>query len=444
MGPQALQVSALMGSRCCVSAAFALANVALPSMLLRANKGKSMRSQRVMALVDTLNNMATFLLMPLAGNFIDMGRKPVLVACACMYSVARFVMALHPTNGTYALYRVMVMLAFIPFSAAFNAMLADRLGGRASDAFARVDQRLWMLLAMTRLVFTSIAEKTGSARKCMLLAGVMNGLAAVLLALTTRESLPRKQRTVFRWSRAANPFGFIQMFTRPRLRRLAALLMLQSVCARNSTGHMYRGHAFGWGLKEQAQLTQIGNITSLVSPLLRLPILQRLGNVGAIRLASRLQCVIALNTALSPMGHSLWANPLLEAFCHGRTGLSREVSTAASSLGIGQGELEASKTNLTFPTGLVCPSFYSEAFSLGSSVGIPGLPFLISGGLQLVCSELVLPWAMATRGNPVMTFYSPQSSQLDTRPQNDNLSLEEGKQAADSSTNPGQTPGTAP
>merc|ERR1740117_2750844 len=69
-----------------------------------------MRSQRVMALVDTLNNMATFLLMPLAGNFIDMGRKPVLVACACMYSVARFVMALHPTNGTYALYRVMVML----------------------------------------------------------------------------------------------------------------------------------------------------------------------------------------------------------------------------------------------------------------------------------------------------------------------------------------------
>lgn len=210
------------------------------------------------------------------------------------------------------------------------------------------------------------------------------------------ESLPRSRRTPFRWRRA-HPLASVRMLRgRPRVGRLATVLVLSQFAhyALPSVFVLYAAHRYGWGE------TRVGGVLALVG--ICNVLVQAVGVRRWVpRIGERRGLLLGLACGglgfawqgLAPDGATFLASiPLMALW--GLVGpcaqslMTREVDAGD------QGKLQGAVTGLVALTGVFAPTLFTQVFAaaLRGLGGGPwsGLPFLASAAL------LGLAWWIAS------------------------------------------------
>ena len=103
-------LAAILG-RSFMSAGFAFVQESASDLLLSVNQNNHARAQRLMARIETLSTMVSFMLTPVIGALVDsVGRKPALMAGPLLSFCARMLMVVAPSNASYVVYRVLNLI----------------------------------------------------------------------------------------------------------------------------------------------------------------------------------------------------------------------------------------------------------------------------------------------------------------------------------------------
>ena len=418
-GGVATQLLGFFVGRSLVSAAFALANQSIPDL----TPALGPEATAWVATMDAGNAVVGFVTRPLWGGAIDaFGRKPALVVGCLGSAFARSLYASDPTSAArYVVYRVFNFMSNIPVMQASTALLADACGGRGSKLFQTVNRRMWMWLAVVRIVVVWAAGRTAAspsppkaspttttnateddatakrmqhrreAMRQLALAGVMSTAACVAFAVFSSETLAAKR-----------PFGSpvavwresVAYFARsPERRALVPVLLLRALPLYSfSAMTTLCRDTFSWGPVERARLTMVENASEVLMPLLMSEATDL--SPKSFQLDLRVATLTALNTGLTPNSNTVLANPVLGRVVDGSAEFNRALAAAQASFKgefEGEGMLEAALATLEFPLGLLLPGFFLR---LSRAAGSNRAPFwFVAVGLA-ACSEWAWPRAL--------------------------------------------------
>lgn len=256
---------------------------------------------------------------------------------------------------------------------ATSAYLMDICGGRGSKDYVDKNRIMWMLLAVVRIMFTRVGRIVKSKESCFKLSILVNVLASLLFSLTVKESLKKNKRKKFKIKKASNPLSFIHFFSRSvNLMKFALFIVVLNFPVYNyNTLESYKRLNFNWRLSDTTNMMQIYNLCEVFLPFVSKVIYERLKSKKVIYLYFIATMLCDMNRIITPTKYSLYLNPLLL----GLFDVSAAVNDQLASIqkdddSVGEGELLANYENLTFPLGLILPSFYSEMYVM--SVGQEG------------------------------------------------------------------------
>lgn len=398
-------LAVLVIARSFVSVGFSMMMLVGPDIVLANNRKSSTRADSALAIVETLTTFSAFFARPLIGQITDsQGRKWGLFLGPLLSAFARLLLVVRPGNMSYALYRVINLLAMIPLFQSFTATLADRLGGRGSDKFVRFNKFTYMWLAFVRSLALNLAARIKNKNQIVLVSVASNLIASGMFFFGVEESLTPENRKPFVLKTAANPFFFVSFFAQTRqLKMLALLTLLRSIGDYNQTLTFFRRAKFSWGLRERARIQQLSNMVELVGPLYSVSIRSWLGNQRTAVL-SELACAVGslnvvFSSVLSSTGATLYLNPLIYSVFD-YDSFAPLTSTAADSVAAGQGELSSALMNLRFPLGLTLPNFFSALFT--RSLEAPALkgrhlagtaPFLLVACVHIFNAVWLVPYS---------------------------------------------------
>ena len=414
--------------RSLVSASFSLANQAMPDM----TPALGADFKRWVALMDAANALLGFMMRPIWGAAVDAwGRKPALVAGCAGAGVARWVYASDATSvPRYVAYRVLNFAANVPVMMSSTALLADACGGRSSELYAVVNRRMWMWLAVVRMLVVWAAGRAAAAAA----AAPADADAAPPSSETEPEHPPkpphqedqqrRHHRRVATWQLAAagaasatgaavfaalvtetlgarRGFGSplavwrdsLSYFSRSRERRALVPVVLLSALPvyAMTTSVAHCRETFGWGPKERARLTLVENASEVLMPLLVSEL--SAASPRSFRLALRVSALCSLNSALTPAGWTLLLNPVLGRLVEGGPEYNRALVAAQRSFSSpleGEGALEAALANLEFPLGFLLPGAF---LNLSAAFRTPRVVFFAVALGVLAASEWAWPRA---------------------------------------------------
>jgi DHA1 family tetracycline resistance protein-like MFS transporter len=209
------------------------------------------------------------------------------------------------------------------------------------------------------------------------------------------ESLPPERRSAFSW-RHANPLGALNLLrSRPGLPSLAAVQFL-GLTAQNALPTitvLYAINRYGFTLRQLSVLLgAIGVCSALVGGVLTGPVVRRLGERHALLLGL---CCGATGFALMGLAPSatlfILAIPVLSLRGFADPALIALMTRKV--LPTEQGALQGASTSLLGIAGMFAPTIYTESFALFATPrlgwSLPGMPFLIAGGLLAFAATLV-------------------------------------------------------
>ena len=105
---------------------------------------------------------------------------------------------------------------------------------------------------------------------------------------------------------------------------------------------------------------------------------------------SRIGALCTLNTGLGTRW-SAFLNPVLGSLSIG-DGPDKALALLSEAQQMGEGETLAAQSNLSFPLSLMLPTVFTEFFVRSRDLGFPTLPLLVTAAMQLVTSEVAVPW----------------------------------------------------
>eukprot|EP01065_Artemidia_motanka_P030758 TRINITY_DN36856_c0_g1_i1.p1 TRINITY_DN36856_c0_g1~~TRINITY_DN36856_c0_g1_i1.p1 ORF type:complete len:415 (+),score=112.75 TRINITY_DN36856_c0_g1_i1:131-1246(+) len=350
--------------------------------------GDAKRVQRVLAWIQSVGTVMDFVWIPLSAALLDYyGRWPAIFAGQVGVLLLRFWVSKFPSVTSFCMYRLGQRLLLRLSMPATMAAYADLLGGRGSDKFARVTQRIDSILAIFRVLALYVGGRIKDDRTNFRVAAALNAMAATLL-LGVNETLKPEYRLAINWRRA-HPFSWIEFFSAtPQLRKLAVAIALNQAAGANQTHSGFMRWHHDWDKRDYSAFLSAAE--SLQFPLqlgnVALNMFQGMDNYEVAQLDGRLG-VVQVAASMLPYPFTLMS-PVLEVFRHGGNAVSREVAVEAKRMGVGTASMGAAMSALGLPLQLILPPLYAELYATKEY-----LPSVASAALRVLNAEVALPWA---------------------------------------------------
>lgn len=362
----------------------------LPRLILGFKDGNTAAAAQISGVFGFTWAAMQFVFSPVLGALSDRyGRRPVILLSNFGLGLDYVLMALAPSLGWLFAGRVLSGITAASFSTA-SAYIADVTPPEKRAA------QFGMLGAAFGLGFI-VGPAVG---------GVLGGIdlrlpfwVAAVLSLANAaygffilpESLPPERRAALSWSRA-NPLGSLKLMrSHPALLGLAAASLLYFLAHESlpSIFVFYTGHRYGWSESQVGlALAAIGVCSTVVSAALVRPAVARLGERRALLVGLLFGTVGFAIYGLAPVGAMLLAGIPVVAIW----GLSGPAMQSLMTRRVGpseQGRLQGALSSMRGMTGMVGPLLFTQVFSAaiaeGSTLHLPGAPFLLASAL-LVCS----------------------------------------------------------
>jgi MFS transporter, DHA1 family, tetracycline resistance protein len=367
----------------------------LPKLVVDFVGGDTQEAARIFGVFGTAWALMQFLFSPLQGMLSDsFGRRTVILLSNFGVGLDYVLMALAPTLGWLFAGRVISGIAAASISAAY-AYVADvtppekraaRFGllGAAFGAGFVLGPALGGLAGniSPRLPFWIAAGLS--------LANALYGL------LIMPESLPRGERTSFRWRRA-NPFGALTL-----LRSHHELLGLAFVNFLGNLAHavlpsiavLYMLYRYGFDERIVGlTLAAVGIGSIIVNGAIVGPVTKQVGERTALMIGLAFGVAGFLAFALARTGPEFWIGiPLLALW-----GLESPAAMALMSRRVSaseQGRLQGANASVTGMANLFGPGLFSQVFAVAIGVGhesfLAGTPFMLAA--LLVAAAGLLAW----------------------------------------------------
>jgi len=390
---QRFQVASLSLVRVILQSQFVFLMFSSDAIVLEMSQGDQASSQRLLTRLGNFETLLDFFLAPAVSNLVDsVGRWPFAVVPMLVSGLLRCWVST-PGAGlrSYVAYRCTQAVVMLPFMHALVGMTTDLLG-RGSDVNIVLGRYIGLAATVLRLGLLQ-AIKGAGARQSFRYAGLCNLAAFLALLLGTKETLPEKLKKPFSFSlKTFNPLSFITTFKKSAaLKALGLMSIWQSLPMYNNTMILFRRHKHQWSQADQSNQMMLFSLCGLLESFIAGPMLRSQGLKGAMQWGARIGALMNLNTALSPTPKTFFLHPILMLFMQGMTTMERLSDTEARLLGVGQAELETAKSNLSFPVRLLAPTFFTELYLRTLSLW-PGFNFILVAAIQLVGSELLVPW----------------------------------------------------
>ena len=316
------------------------------------------------------------------------GRRPVLVVGCLLSSVARSFIAKNPkSDNWYVLYRVLNVNTLMPVMQASNAYLMDHCGGRNSNFFIKVHRRLFMLLALVRIICTRVVVKKMRdgvrPEMLMLWASYLTLAASVIFSMYVPETLhDRKSFSVSSaWSSS------MSFFLKSRMRALVAVALILRMLPQFSVSTMtaLEKYTFKWEYPERARFSNIVDVAEIACPfvmneLFKIPPIK---GKTALIWGSRFNAFALFNVGLTPWSATLFINPIIERLVNTQLFFNEILTRYRGDLG--EGAIETAISTLEFPVGLIAPKLFTNFSEI---VGNRTL-FVVLGLLTLINSEII-------------------------------------------------------
>ena len=216
------------------------------------------------------------------------------------------------------------------------------------------------------------------------------------------ESLPRSNRTAFRW-RLANPIGALRFLrAQPLLSGLGGAVFLQRIAHDSlpSVFVLYTGYRYQWGAATVGlTLAAVGVAQTIVSAGLVGPIVKRFGERNALKVGLACGAIGFAIYALAPTGMLFFAGlPLLALW-----GLSGPSIQGLMSRHVGasdQGKLQGALGSVQGVAGMIGPLLFTQVFAFAlrsdGALHLPGAPYMLAA--VLVALALYVAMRATRRG----------------------------------------------
>ncbi|MDX2142964.1 MAG: TCR/Tet family MFS transporter [Rhodospirillaceae bacterium] len=359
--------------------AFGVMLPVLPSLLIELQGGDVAGAAAMLGLFGTVWAVMQFIASPVLGSLSDrFGRRPVILINMAALSLDYVLMALAPNVLWLFIGRVLSGITTAGFATA-TAYIADitppedrakRFGlvGAAWGFGFIVGPAVGGFLAG----FDLRAPFWVSAGLCVL--AVMYGLFVL------PESLPKDKRSPFHW-RKANIVGSLRL-----LRATPALLGMAAAMFFIRLGHdvnpvlavIYAQHRYAWS--EQGvgfMLGAVGISSMIVQALLIGPTVKRLGERGALGLGIGFGALSFVIYAFAPEGWMFIAGIPLGAL-FGLAGPAIQGLVSRNAGASEQGQVQGALSSVTAVATMAAPLLFTQTFTLGLALSVPGLPYLLA------------------------------------------------------------------
>ena len=372
----------------------------LPSLVVQLEQGDYARAASVTGVFGFGWAAMQFIFSPLLGVVSDrFGRRPVILLSNFGTGIDYIAMALAPTLGWLFVGRVISGITSASVSTA-SAYIAD-----VTTPEKRAE-RFGMLGAAFGLGFVvgpAIGGALGniSLRLPFWAAAILSLANAAYGLFVLPESLPKEKRSAVSFKKA-NPLGSLQLLRAPGVVGLsiASFLVFLAHESYPSIFVLYTQYRYHWNSRTiGAVLAVVGLTSALVAAVLVGRTVARFGERTTLAFGLAAGCAgfalfgLAPTTLLFVMAIPIDAlfglvNPAMQAL------MSERVDATA------QGQLQGAISSMRGVTGMIGPLVFTQIFarSVGSHVGLPGLPFVVAAAL--VFASLVAALIAAKKKDP--------------------------------------------
>jgi hypothetical protein len=271
--------------------------------------------------------------------------------------------------------------------------------GRGSTLSISINRKITMTSSFAKILVLPLIARL-SAREKFLAMGVINVASAGALAVGTSETLTDERKRPFIWRELSNPLSSFVYFNQTKATRALAILMLaRAIPLQNESSLVLRHHRFKekWTANDTSRMVLVSQLAGLADPILQPYLLQWLGLANTARLSSRIDAFQNINRAFATHPSQLLLNPVVGAFRNGMTVTDRIVDSATLEFESGEGQLSAARRNLRLPVNLLGPIAFGELYA-----EMPELPSYVCVLLNLVNSEVVMPWAFGQLNEEIL------------------------------------------
>jgi DHA1 family tetracycline resistance protein-like MFS transporter len=370
-----------------------LAIPVLPPLIQHMAGGSAAAAAHAVGIFATGWALMQFIFSPVQGALSDrFGRRPVILLSNLGLGLNGILMALAPDLSWLFVGRIISGITAASFSSA-TAYIADITPPEKRAARFGLVSVAFGFGFITGPVAGALLGAVNPRLPFWVAAGLsLTNFLFGLLVLP--ESLPPERRARWSWRRA-NPVGALYLLrSRPGLGSLAVVQLL-GLLAQNALPTitvLYAINRYGFRIKQLSWLLgTMGVSSALVGGLLTGPVVRLLGERRALLtgLAFGAAGFACMGTATTPL-LLLLAIPVLALRGFADPALSALM--AGKVLPSEQGRLQGASSSLVGIAGLFGPTIYTESYAFFATAhrgwNIPGMPFLIAGGLTAMAALL--------------------------------------------------------
>ena len=212
-----------------------------------------------------------------------------------------------------------------------------------------------------------------------------------------QETLPVLKRVPFRWH-ASNPLSFLKLFRSGRTLRIAALnSMYASLSGRYATYRydtVHRQQLLGWDLGQRGRYESFSGIFEVGGSFLSGRIIAWVGARKSLYLGYASAMVQQLMTGFASKGWHFFAIRTTQLGADvSMVAMQYTQSAVGAAVGIPQGELQGSLSNLSTVVRVFTPLIWGAVFNYGLRTGRPSFIYFVcatSGVVQMLLVKLLI------------------------------------------------------
>jgi DHA1 family tetracycline resistance protein-like MFS transporter len=382
----------------------------LPGLIEEFVGGDTATAAKYYGLFGTAWALMQFLFAPVLGGLSDrFGRRSVILLSCIGLGLDYLLMALAPNLTWLFVGRVLSGILAASFATA-GAYIADVVPPDKRAAGFGMIGAAW---GLGFVLGPALGGVLGSIelRLPFWVAAALTLANALYGVFVLPESLPVERRRAFVWTRA-NPLGSLQLLrSQSQLLGFASVLFLYQLAHQvlSSVFVLYTGYRYDWSPRVVGlTLMAVGLLNVVVQGLIVRRLLPRWGEPRMLVLGLICGTLGFVGFALAPESRYFWAVmpvfALMGLFGPALQGLMTRRVTPDR-----QGELQGANSCLAGIAGMIGPGLFTGLFAWAisdqRSAEIPGLPFIVAGGLMLL--GLLISWQtlrgtklLVAHGNP--------------------------------------------
>lgn len=367
----------------------------LPRLVLDFVGNNASLAADALGIFGTVFALMQFLAAPVLGVLSDrFGRRPIILLSNIGLGLDYLIMGATPTIYLLFVGRIIAGITSSSMTIA-GAYIADvKPPAERASSFGLLSVAFGFGFVIGPAIGGILGQ--ASPRLPFFVAGALSLLNAAYGYFVLPESLPKRRRQRFKWTRA-NPIGALNLLrSHPELTGLAAIAFLNYLAFQSVPAIfvLYGDFRYGWNTAAVGlALAAIGLSAGFIGGALVAPAVRYLGEPATLTLGIAGGCAGFLIFALAKSGNMfligipIWAlsglaNPVIQAIMSRRVGPSD------------QGLLQGASSSLFSTSGLIGPLLFTLTFSAAinphSHAGLPGAPFLLAAALALTSIPIVL------------------------------------------------------